>query len=146
MKIHSQTISLETKKQFELVDVTSYIQNAVTDAGIKEGMVTIFCPHTTASVRLNHNEPLLIQDIMKTLYRLVPLDISYSHDLFEVRQNVAPNERSNGHAHVKAFLLGSSESLIVEKGRIVTGPMQSLFFVELDGGRERELKVKVIGE
>ena len=146
MKIHSQTISLETKKQFELVDVTSYIQNAVTDAGIKEGMVTVFCPHTTASVRLNHNEPLLIQDIMKTLYRLVPLDISYSHDLFEVRQNVAPNERSNGHAHVKAFLLGSSESLIVEKGRIVTGPMQSLFFVELDGGRERELKVKVIGE
>ena len=80
-------------------------------------MAVVFCPHTTAAVRLNHFETLLMQDIMKTLYRLVPIDTNYSHDLFEVRQNVAPNERSNGHAHVKAFLLGSSETLIVENAR-----------------------------
>ncbi len=146
MKIFSRTIALETKKQFELVDITSLVQTAVVNSGIKDGCATIFSPHTTAAIRLNHNEPLLMQDIMKTLYRLVPLDISYSHDLFEVRQNVAPNERSNGHAHVKAFLLGSSESLIVEKGQLALGGKQSIFFVELDGGREREIKVKIIGE
>ena len=146
MKFFTRTITLQTKKQFELVDVTSYVQSAVIDSGIKEGMLTVFCPHTTAAVRLNHNEPLLMQDIMKTLYRLVPLDISYSHDLFEVRQNVAPNERSNGHAHVKAFLLGSSESLIVEKGQLQLGGKQSVFFVEFDGGRDRELRLKILGD
>jgi len=83
---------------------------------------------------------------MKALYRLIPIDISYGHDLFEVRQNVAPNERSNGHAHVKAFLLGSSESLIVEQNSPVLGSRQSLFFLELDGGRQREVYIKVIGE
>ena len=139
-------ISLETKKQFEIVDITNQVKKIVAESGVKNGIVLVFCPHTTAAVRLNHNEPLLIQDFMKTLYRLVPLDISYSHDLFEVRQNVAPNERSNGHAHVKSFLLGSSESLIVEKGQALLGEKQSLFFVEMDGGRSREVLVKIIGE
>ena len=146
MKTFAKTLNLETKKQFELVDITALVQTAVIESGIKEGVVVVFCPHTTAAIRLNHNEPLLMQDLMKTLYRLVPLDISYSHDLFEVRQNVAPNERSNGHAHVKAFLLGSSESLIVEKAQLVLGGRQSIFFVEADGGRTREVKLKIIGE
>ena len=80
------------------------------------------------------------------LYRLVPIDTNYSHDLFEVRQNVAPNERSNGHAHVKAFLLGSSETLLVENSQLVLGQKQSLFFVEMDGGRPREIYIKILGE
>lgn len=139
-------LQLETKKQFEIVDITAQVQKCVLESGVKNGLVVIFCPHTTAAVRLNHNEPLLMQDLMKTLYRLVPIDISYSHDLFEVRQNVAPNERSNGHAHVKAFLLGSSETLPVEKSNLVLGAKQSIFFVELDGGRSREVCIKILGE
>jgi secondary thiamine-phosphate synthase enzyme len=146
MKTFSHKIALETKKQFELMDITSQVQTAVINSGIKEGIVSVFCPHTTASIRLNHNEPLLLQDLMKSLYRLVPMDISYSHDLFEVRQNVAPNERSNGHAHVKSFLLGSSECLIVEQRQLQLGAKQSLFFVEMDGGRTREVRIKIIGE
>ncbi len=139
-------IQLETKKQFEIVDITGIIQKAIMDSSVKEGIAVIFCPHTTAAVRLNHNEPLLMQDVMKALYRLVPIDISYSHDLFEVRQNVSPNERSNGHAHVKSFLMGSSETLIIEKSSPVLGAKQSVFFVEFDGGRSREVFVKIMGE
>ncbi len=139
-------IQLETKKQFELVDITAHVQKCVLESNVKNGMAVIFCPHTTAAIRLNHNEPLLLQDMMKTLYRLVPVDISYSHDLFEVRQNVAPNERSNGHAHIKAFLLGSSETLAIEKSNLVLGGKQSVFFVELDGGRSREVFIKILGE
>ena len=139
-------IELETKKQFEIVDITDRVQAAISESGIINGIITVFSPHTTAAIRLNHNEPLLLQDIMKTLYRLAPIDLSYSHDLFEIRQSVAPNERSNGHAHVKAFLLGSSESLPVENGKIVKGLKQSLFFVELDGGRDRKVYVKILGE
>ena len=139
-------ISLITKKQFEIVDITDQVKSAVLEAKVKSGLVVVFCPHTTAGVRLNHNEPLLMQDIMKALYRLVPIDTSYNHDLFEVRQNVAPNERSNGHAHVKAFLLGSSETLPVDKGELALGGKQSIFFVEMDGGRDREVVVKILGE
>lgn len=146
MKSVQKTIQLETKKQFELVDITKYIRQAVIDSKIASGFVVVFCSHTTASIKLNHNEPLLMQDIMKALYRLFPLDISYSHDLFEVRQNVAPNERSNGHAHVKAFCLGSSETLIVEKNDLLLGNKQSVFFVEFDGGRSREVFLKILGE
>lgn len=146
MIVHTKKIQLETKKQFEIMDITAAAKTAVLEAKVKTGMAVVFCPHTTAGIRLNHNEPLLMQDIMKTLYRLVPIDSSYSHDLFEVRQNVAPNERSNGHAHVKAFLLGSSETLLVENSQLLLGGKQSLFFVEMDGGRSREVYVKVLGE
>lgn len=139
-------IQLETKKQFEVIDITEHVKKAVADSHIKSGLAVIFCPHTTAGIRINHNEPLLMQDFMKALYRIIPIDISYSHDLFEVRQNVAPNERSNGHAHVKAFLLGSSESIPVDKGAMIMGPHQSIFFVELDGGRSRETYIKILGE
>ncbi len=142
----NKKILLETKKQFEIVDITTQVKTAVLESGIKNGQIAICCPHTTASVKINHNEPLLFQDIMKALYRLAPVDQSYAHDLFEVRQNIAPNERSNGHAHVKSFLLGSSESVIVEKGILILGPKQSVFFIELDGGRNREVNLNILGE
>jgi secondary thiamine-phosphate synthase enzyme len=139
-------VKLVTKKQFELVDITAALKQAITESSVKTGLAVVFNPHTTASIRLNHNEPLLLQDIMKTLYRLIPLDVSYSHDLFEVRNEVAVNERSNGHAHVKSFLLGSSESLAIENGTPILGAKQSLFFVELDGGRDRDYYIKIIGD
>lgn len=146
MKIFNKKFFLQTKKQFELVDITFQVKTTLVEAGAQNGILTVFCPHTTAAIRLNHSESLLAQDIMKMLYRLAPVDISYSHDLFEVRENIAPNERSNGHAHVKSFLLGSSETLIFEKGEIMLGPRQSIFFVELDGGRDRQVYVSILGE
>lgn len=146
MKVYQKKLQLETKKQFEMLDITTHIRTAVVESGIREGLVTIFSPHTTATIKINHNEPLLMQDFMKTLYRLIPLDTSYSHDLFEVRQNVAPNERSNGHAHVKTFFLGASESGIIQRGELFLGSKQSVFFVEMDGGRSREVWIKMVGE
>jgi secondary thiamine-phosphate synthase enzyme len=146
MKTETKTITLDTKKQFELIDVTQKIFDAVSASGVQDGIVVVYNPHTTAAIRLNHNEPLLLQDIMKTLFRLVPVDVSYSHDLFELRENPALNERSNGHAHVKAFLLGSSETLIIKNGKIMLGEKQSLFFVEFDGGRPRDFHLKIMGD
>ena len=139
-------VTLVTKKQFEVVDITAAIKQAVTASSVKQGLAVVFSPHTTTAIRVNHHEPLLLQDIMKTLYRLIPLDISYSHDLFEVRQEVAVNERSNGHAHVKSFLLGNSETFIIEQAELVLGGKQSIFFVELDGGRNRDYFIKILGD
>ena len=139
-------LTVETKTQFEIVDITSDVAAVVKDSGVKEGVAVIFAPHTTAAIRLNNFEPLLIQDIMKMLYRTAPVDINYSHDLFEIRAQLQPDERSNGHAHVKSFLLGASESVPVVDGELALGERQSIFFVELDGGRKRRVVVQVLGE
>lgn len=139
-------VKLVTKKQFELVDITTAVKEAVAASAVTSGLAVVFNPHTTAAIRANHNEPLLIQDIMKAVYRLIPSDVSYSHDLFEVRTEVAVNERSNGSAHVKSFLFGSSETFVIEQGQLLLGDKQSIFFVEFDGGRNRDYYVKIIGE
>ena len=139
-------LNLETTTQFEIQDITDNVRDAISKSRIKSGLVLVFSPHTTAAIRVNHNEDLLKQDIMKMLYRVAPVDINYAHDFFEIRSQVKPDERSNGHAHVKAFLLGDSESIPVDKGRMILGERQSVFFVELDGGRKRRVIIQVIGE
>jgi|SRR5579872_1370335 len=146
MKILNKRVELETKKQFEIVDISSEVRKFLEDTAIRNGQVTIFCPHTTASIRLNHFEPLLLQDIMKMMYRLAPVDVNYAHDVFEIRQNVSVGERSNGHAHVKAFLLGSSQTVPIEKNELLLGEKQSIFFVELDGSRKRDYIIQIMGE
>lgn len=139
-------LNLETTTQFEILDITDQVAKAVSKSRIKSGLAAVFCPHTTAAIRVNHNEPLLKQDIMKMLYRLAPIDLSYAHDFFEMRSKVKPDERSNGHAHVKAFLLGDSETVPVEGGKLLLGERQSIFFVELDGGRKRRVLIQILGE
>jgi secondary thiamine-phosphate synthase enzyme len=145
VQILSKTIEIQTNKQFELINITDSVKEFLEKSGVKNGQVTVFVDHTTASVRLNHDEPLLLQDMMKLLYRLAPVDINYAHDVFEIRQSVSVNERSNGHAHVKAFLLGSSEIIPVHNGAMLLGERQSIFFVELDGGRKRTYVVHILG-
>lgn len=146
MATFHKLVEVMSHKQFELIDITSHTKAAVKDSGVKNGMAVIYNPHTTASVRINHNEEMLQQDIMKMLYRTVPVDESYGHDLFEMRSEVDTNERSNGHAHVKAFLLGSSETVPVVDGELILGKKQSIFFVECDGGRARDFSIFIYGE
>lgn len=146
MSVLTKELSVETRTQFEIVDITAEVRAALGKSRIKSGTVTVFSPHTTAGIRINHNEPLLKQDIMKMLYRVVPIDTNYAHDFFEIRTQVKPGERSNGHAHVKTFLLGQSESVPVQKGEMMLGAQQSIFFVESDGGRKRRVIIQITGE
>lgn len=146
MSTCQKELPLETKTQFEIIDITKEVREVLAKSKVQSGIVVVFSPHTTASIRINHNEPLLKQDIMKMLYRTVPIDINYAHDFFEIRANLKPDERSNGHAHVKAFLLGASESIPVDKGKMLLGERESIFFVELDGGRKRRVIVQIVGE
>ena len=146
MILDQKEIPLETKTQFEIINITDRVRQALIEAELQNGAVVVFVPHTTAAVRINHDEPLLKQDIMKMLYRLAPIDMSYAHDFFEIRTEARADERSNGHAHVKAFLLGSSAAIPVKRGKMVLGERQSVFFVELDGGRKRRVVVQMLGE
>lgn len=146
MKIHRERVVFETKTQIEFVDITDRVREVVDRSGVREGQVIVFAPHTTMSVAINHNESLLIQDFMRILYRMVPVDDQYSHDLFELRRGIKSDGRSNGHSHCKQILLGASETLLVERGKPILSALQSIFAVEFDGSRKRDVIVQVMGE
>lgn len=145
IKVHKQTIELESKTQIEFIDITSNVQDIVDASGVREGSVTIFAPHTTMGVVINHNEPMLLQDFMRVLYRLAPSDDRYSHDLFEIKRNSKSDGRSNGHSHCKSFFTGVSQVVPIEKGRVLLGNKQSIFAIEFDGARKRDITVQAMG-
>jgi secondary thiamine-phosphate synthase enzyme len=146
MKTFLRTISLETKTQIEFVDITERVEEILGESGIRDGIVVVYSPHTTMGVTINHNEPLLVQDFMMMLYRLAPVDTHYNHDLFELKRETRSDGRSNGHSHCKTMLVGSSETIPVERGRLLVGKLQSIFAVEFDGSRKREISVRIMGE
>lgn len=146
MPAYQETINILTKSQTEFVDITGKVGEIVKRSKIKNGAVTVFSKHTTAAIRINQNEKLLLQDITKILYRFVPMDENYSHDIFELRETKNLDERSNAHAHIKAFILGASETIPFRDGEMTLKDWQTIFFVELDGGRKREVVVEVVGE
>lgn len=145
MKIIRQRFEVQTTTQMELIDVTSRVQEVVDGAGIREGQVLVFVPHATMGVMINQNEPMLLQDFMRVLYKLVPVDDQYSHDLFELRRSKTADGRSNGHSHCKSMLMGIDITIPVEKGKLLLTERQSIFAVEFDGARKRDIIVQVIG-
>ncbi|QQS20742.1 MAG: YjbQ family protein [Candidatus Moraniibacteriota bacterium] len=145
MRIHKTILPLESRTQIDFLDITESVREAVRTSGIRQGNVTVFVPHTTMGVVINHNEPLLLQDFMRVLYKAAPVDDHYSHDLFEIRKEHASDGRSNGHSHCKALLIGSSETILVERGELILSPIQSIFALEFDGARKRDVIIQVMG-
>lgn len=146
MKVHKDTINLESKTQIHFMDITDKVNEIIDNSGVREGQVNVFCAHTTMGVAINHNESMLLQDFMRILYKLVPVEEQYSHDLFELRNNgVGSDGRSNGHSHLKSILMGSSEVIPITKGKMMLGHKQSIFAVDFDGSRKRDVIVQVIG-
>src|SRR4030042_6525859 len=146
MIIQKQTIEKESKSQIEFIDITQDVEEVVARSGVKNGQVLVFYPHTTCGISINQNESLLLQDFQRLLYRLVPIDERYSHDLFELKVGSKSDGRSNGHSHAKNLIVGVSETVPVENGKMLLGERQNIFLVELDGGRKRDVIVQVIGE
>jgi secondary thiamine-phosphate synthase enzyme len=146
MKIHKQTITKESKSQIEFIEITQDVVDVLAASGVREGQVLVFSPHSTASIAINEDESLLLQDLQRMLYRLVPIDERYSHDLFELKRTVRSDGRSNGHSHCKSFLVGSNETIPISEGKLLLGKHQNIFFVEMDGARTRDIIVQVIGE
>ena len=145
MKIHKQKIDLESKSQIEFFDITDKVQEVIDNSGIREGIVTVFAPHSTMGLAINHNEPMLLQDLMRILYKLAPMDERYSHDLFEIRKASKSDGRSNGHSHCKSFLLGVNQTIPIEKGKLMVSEKQSIFAVDFDGARKRDVIIQVMG-
>jgi secondary thiamine-phosphate synthase enzyme len=146
--VRTRILKLATHDPIQLVDITDAVAGCVRRAGIRDGLVQVFSRHTTAAVRIQEDEPLLLDDLRRFLARLAPPDADYGHNDFRVRtQHMHPDERPNGHAHCLQLLLGSSESVPVMDGELQLGAWQRLFLVELDGPRpQREVLVQVLGE
>ena len=145
MKIYKQKFELNSKTQLEFLDITDKLQEIIDSSGVREGQVTVYSPHTTMGIIVNHNEPMLLQDFQKIFHRLVPVDNQYSHDLFELRRGKNADGRSNGQAHCQNILIGVSETIPIEKGKMLITERQSIFAVEFDGARKRDIVVQVIG-
>ncbi|NTU67041.1 MAG: YjbQ family protein [Candidatus Moranbacteria bacterium] len=145
MKIYKQKLEIKSKAQVEFVDITKEVAGVVADSGVREGQVLVYSPHTTAGIVINHNEPMLVQDFMRVLYRLVPISDRYSHDMFELTRSNKSDGRSNGHSHCKTMIIGVSQSVPIEKGSMLITEKQSIFLAEMDGARKRDIFVQVIG-
>jgi secondary thiamine-phosphate synthase enzyme len=143
----TQQIELETTRPIELIDITERVAACVERLGPWHGTATIFSRHTTAAVRIQEDEPLLLADLHAFLLRLAPPDAPYGHNDFDVRtEHMHPDERPNGHSHCLHFLLGASASVPVVEGVLQLGSWQRIFFVELDGPRaDRQVQVQLSG-
>ncbi len=128
-----EKISVKTEQRNQLVDISSAIKNVVTEKGIQSGVVHVFCPHTTAAVTINENcDPSVKDDIVSTLNDLIPAGGNYRHS------------EGNADAHVKASIVGSSRTIIIEDSQILCGSWQGIFLCEFDGPRRREIWLKLI--
>jgi len=125
-------LSLKTSQRSEMIDITGLVEEEVSKAGLREGMAVVYVPHTTAGVTINENaDPSVRADIQAALSRLVPYGAGYSH------------LEGNADSHIKASLMGSSVTVIVEGGRLRLGTWQGIFFCEFDGPRSRRVWVAV---
>jgi secondary thiamine-phosphate synthase enzyme len=126
-------LKISTGRQIELIDITAQVQDAVTDSKIKEGACIVFVPHTTAAVTINEGaDPAVKRDIISELDKIIPLHDNYAH------------REGNSAAHIKATLTGSSETILVENGRLVLGTWQSIYFCEFDGPRSRKVHIRLL--
>jgi len=146
MKLHRRVIRREATRAPEFVDITDEIAAAVDASGIHEGTVTVFSRHTTAAVKINENEPLLLEDMARFLARIAPRDDDYRHNDFTIRTaNMTEDECPNGHSHCQHLLLSASETIPVCDGAPLLGRWQRVFLVELDRPRPREVVIQVSG-
>ncbi|MBI3998047.1 MAG: YjbQ family protein [Armatimonadetes bacterium] len=129
-----QTIALTSKKKTDLLDITEAVSGACQKAGATEGLVVVYCPHTTAGVLIQEAEPGLLRDLEGWLSRVVPPDEAYHHNRID----------DNAASHLRAVLSGASVVVPLRGGRPALGTWQRVLFVELDGPRERGVHVGVI--
>ncbi len=125
--------SIRTKQAEEFIDITDIVNEAVRKSGVRDGIAIVFVPHTTAGVTINENaDPDVVHDILSALDKTYPKQNGYLHI------------EGNSHAHIKASLMGSSCTAIIENGSLKMGTWQGIYFCEFDGPRNRKVYIKII--
>ncbi len=128
-----KNINIKTKTRTEFIDITPEIQKFIDEAEIKSGLCYLYVPHTTAGITINEGaDPSVMEDIQKTLSKLIPHNFNYSH------------MEGNSDAHIKSTIVGVSKAVFIDGGKLLLGTWQSIFFCEFDGPRHRRVLVKII--
>jgi secondary thiamine-phosphate synthase enzyme len=128
-----ETLRVKTKRRTQLVDVTAEVQRVVAESGVDSGVCYVFVPHTTAAVTINeHADPDLAADLEGVFDRMVPHAGPYRH------------AEGNTDSHAKAVMVGASQIIFVERGKLALGTWQGVFLCEFDGPRERKVWLKVV--
>ncbi len=130
-----RTIAVETGARTQIKDITREVARVVKESGVENGVCHLYVPHTTAGILINEcDDPDVARDIGEALDRLVPRDAGYKH------------YEGNADSHIKASLVGSSQVVPIEGGKLGLGRWQGIFFCEFDGPRKREVKVRIVGD
>jgi secondary thiamine-phosphate synthase enzyme len=139
MDVVTTRISFQTRREMDMVDISSQLAKSIKDSGLKDGIATVFVPGSTGALTTIEYEPGLLEDFPNMLDRIAPRDIDYEH---EMRWH-----DGNGHSHVRASLIGPSITVPFENGRPTLGTWQQVVFVELDArSRSRQLVVQIMGK
>ena len=127
-------LDVATNEHTQMKDITDLVQKAVAESGVTDGICTVFIPHTTAAVTINENaDPDVVRDFTAEINKIVPWEDGYRH------------VEGNSAAHLKASMIGFSEQIIIDRGRLVLGTWQGIYFCEFDGPRHRKVYVKIMG-
>jgi secondary thiamine-phosphate synthase enzyme len=127
-------ISLKTTGRNQFIDITNQVESIVLQSGVKNGICVIYAPHTTAAITINENaDPTVRKDIISSLDKIVPW-----------REPFYEHAEGNSAAHIKSSLIGCSQTVIVQAGKLLLGTWQGIYFCEFDGPRTRRVLVKVI--
>jgi secondary thiamine-phosphate synthase enzyme len=128
-----ETFYVKTSRRTELVNITNEVNRCVAATGVSAGVCHLYIPHTTAGVTINEgDDPDVARDMEAAFDRMVPREAGYKH------------YEGNSDSHIKATLVGTSQSVWIENGRLRLGRWQSIFFCEFDGPRNREVLVKIV--
>jgi secondary thiamine-phosphate synthase enzyme len=126
-------LTVKTRSRTEMVDISADVGRVVAQRGVREGLCMLYVPHTTAGVTINESaDPSVRADILMVLNQMVPWQADYRH------------VEGNSPAHVKATLVGASQTVAIENGALVLGTWQGIFFCEFDGPRERKVHLRIL--
>lgn len=127
------TFGVKSGQLCAMIDVTKEVQSKIKESGIKNGICIIYVPHTTAGITINENaDPDVVRDFLMEINKLVPLSDGYQH------------REGNSAAHIKSSMMGFSQTVIIEEGRLLLGTWQGIYLMEFDGPRIRKVHVKII--
>lgn len=128
-----KALNIKSRSKTEFIDITDDIQIVIKESGVNDGICHIYVPHTTAGITINEGaDPSVKRDILACINRLIPFEGDYQH------------MEGNSAAHIKSSLVGVSQSVLIEDGKLLLGTWQSVYFCEFDGPRHRRVIVKIV--
>ncbi|MEM1514732.1 MAG: secondary thiamine-phosphate synthase enzyme YjbQ [Candidatus Bathyarchaeia archaeon] len=142
LKVHLVDLSIKSKEKMQIINVTGEVGGIIERSGIKNGLINLWVPHTTAAITVNENDPDLWMDILAVMEKIAPTRGNYRHN---AKYKCVPGEQ-NAHAHILSSLIKTFITIPIVDGRMLLGTWQSILFIEMDGPRTRTIHVQIIGE